>query len=71
MADREKAMLEARKADMQDDRERDKMAQDLAIKVAEILAKSGVQINTAKLKAEQAAPRTMQPNMMGGPNVGY
>ena len=43
MADREKAMLEARKADMQDDRERDKMAQDLAIKVAEILAKSGVQ----------------------------
>jgi len=71
MADREKAMLEARKADMQDDRERDKMAQDLAIKVAEILAKSGVQINTANLKAEQAAPRPMQPNMMGGPNVGY
>jgi hypothetical protein len=40
-----------------DDRQRDKMAQDLAIAEAEMVAKYGVQMNTAQLKAEQAAPR--------------
>ena len=66
-ADIMKAQLDQQKAAMEDDRERDRMAQDLAIKVAEILAKTGVQINTAAIKAEQAMPRPMQPGMM--PNV--
>jgi hypothetical protein len=64
-----KAQLDAQKAAMEDDRERDRMAQDLAIKVAELLAKTGVQINTAALKAEQAAPRAPMGGMpMGGMN---
>jgi signal transduction histidine kinase len=65
--DMAKTQLDAQKAQMEDDRERDRMAQDLAIKVAEILAQTGVQLNTQAIKAEQAAPRPMQPGMM--PNV--
>ena len=68
-ADMAKAQLDAQKAAMEDDRERDRMAQDLAIKVAELLAKTGVQINTAALKAEQAAPRAPMGGIpMGGMN---
>jgi hypothetical protein len=66
-ADMAKTQLDAQKAQMEDDRERDRMAQDLAIKVAEILAQTGVQLNTQAIKAEQAAPRPMQLGMM--PNV--
>jgi hypothetical protein len=63
-----RGMVDYQKAVMQDDRERDRMTQDLAIKVAEILAKTGVQLNTAAIKAEQAAPPVaMQPGMQ--PNV--
>lgn len=40
----------------QDDLDRDRMLQDLAIKVAELLQK-GVQVNTQQLRAEQEAPR--------------
>lgn len=67
-ADQQKAQLDSAKAQadfqfraqenaQQNDLERDKMAQDLAIRVAELLAKTGVQMNTASLKAEQAAAR--------------
>lgn len=56
-ADMAKTQLDAQKMMMEDDRERDKMAQELAVKVAELLAKTGVQINTAAIKAEQSAPR--------------
>jgi len=69
-ADMAKTALDAKRLQMDDDRERDKMAQDLAIKVAEILAKTGVQLNTASLKAEQSMPRPMQPQIGGMvPNV--
>jgi len=54
---------------MKDDLDRDQMAQDLAVKVAELLAKTGVQLNTAALKAEQAAPRQMMQPMEGQPVV--
>lgn len=56
-ADMQKVQLEAMKAQAADDRERDRMAQDLFLGVAGIAAKTGVQINTAQLKAEQAMPR--------------
>ena len=56
-ADMQKNQIEAMKAQAMDDRERDRMAQDLFLRGAEIAAKTGVQLNTAQLKAEQAAPR--------------
>jgi len=46
---------------MDDDQARDKMVQDLAIKVAEILGKYGTSIDVERVRAEQAAPR-----MVGG-----
>ena len=52
-----KLQLEAQKAVMEDDRERDKMLQDLALKVAEILAKYGVQVDAGQVIAGQMAPR--------------
>jgi hypothetical protein len=61
-ADMAKTQLDAQKMQMEDDRERDRMAQDLAVKVVELLAKTGIQLNTNALKAEQAAPR--QPGVM-------
>lgn len=63
-ADMAKTQLDAKKLQMEDDRARDQMDQDLAIRVAELLAKTGVQINTSALKAQQAAPRPMQPGVM-------
>lgn len=56
-ADMQKNQIEAMKAQMADDRERDRMAQDLYLRGAEIAAKTGVQLNAAQLKAEQAAMR--------------
>ena len=46
---------------MQDDRERDRMLQDLEIAMAQISAKYGMAIDTAQIKAEQAATQAMQP----------
>ena len=43
--------------EMQDDRSRDEMVQDLAVKVAEILGKYGTAVDVANIKADQAAPR--------------
>lgn len=42
---------------MRDDQQRDEMAQDLAVRVAEILGKYGTQVDVARVKAEQQAPR--------------
>lgn len=56
-ADMQKNQIEAMKAQMADDRERDRMAQDMYLRAAEIEAKSGVAVQTAQIKAEQAAPR--------------
>ncbi len=63
-ADMEKNQLDAQRARMDDDRQRDQMAQDLYIKQAEIQAKYGAQVNIAQIKAEQDAVRgMMQPAM--------
>lgn len=48
---------EALRQAQQDDLARDRMAQDLAVKTGEMAMKYGVQMNTAAIKAEQAAPR--------------
>jgi hypothetical protein len=59
MADQQKTQLDYQKALMQDDRERDKMVQDLAIEAAKILANSGIRLNEQAIKAEQAMTRPM------------
>jgi hypothetical protein len=63
-ADQQKAQLDYQKALMQDDRERDKMVQDLAVEAAKLLANSGIRLNEQQIKAEQAAtnPMGMMPN---------
>jgi hypothetical protein len=66
MADQQKTQLDYQKALMQDDRERDKMTQDLAIEAAKILANSGIRLNEQQIRAQQAMtqPMGMQPGMM-------
>lgn len=54
-SDQQRMQLEFMKAQMQDDRERDRMLQDLDIAMAQISAKYGVAIDTALIKAEQQA----------------
>ena len=55
--DAAKVQLDGQKAMLQDDRERDKMAQDFALKQAELMGKLGVQANAAAVKAEQERNR--------------
>lgn len=72
-SDAQRMQLEYMKAQMQDDRERDRMLQDMEIAMAQIGAKYGVAIDTAKIKAEQqmngqAMQMAAQPQM---PPQGY
>jgi hypothetical protein len=63
-SDAQRMQLEFMKAQMQDDRERDRMLQDLEIAMAQISAKYGMAIDTAQIKAQQAASQSaiqMQP----------
>lgn len=74
-ANMQQAMLRAQtdmaKAQMQDDRERDRMMQDLEIAMAQIAGKYGMTVDTAKIKAEQAATTAaigqQQPPAQGQP----
>ena len=52
-----KLQIEAQKAIAVDDRDRDKMDQDLLIKAAEILGKYGTAVDTANIKLEQDKAR--------------
>jgi len=52
-----KLQIEAQKAVALDDRDRDKMDQDLLIKAAEILGKYGTAVDTANIKLEQDKAR--------------
>lgn len=54
--------LEMQSERMTDDRERDKMVQDMYIRSSEIAAKSGVAVDTARIQAEQAKPRDASGN---------
>ena len=55
--DAQKAQIDMQKAKAVDDRERDKLDQELIIKTAEILGRYGQSVDTAKIKQAQAQPR--------------
>jgi hypothetical protein len=74
-SDMMKGQVDMLKAQMKDDLDRDRMAQDLGISAAELLAKYGVQVNGQMIRAEQDKQRMpmgqpQQPPQggMGGPN---
>ena len=56
-SDMVKMQVDAQKAIAQDDRERDKMDQDLLIKAAEILGKYDTSIDVEAIKQSQKEPR--------------
>jgi hypothetical protein len=56
-SDMVKMQVDAQKAIAQDDRERDKMDQDLLVKAAEILGKYGTSIDVETIKQSQKEPR--------------
>jgi hypothetical protein len=55
-----RAQIDAQKAIAVDDRERDKLDQELIIKAAEILGRYGTTVDSAKIKAEQQEARYPQ-----------
>lgn len=56
-----KLMLDAREAQLKDDRERDKMEADIELQASEIQAKYGTQVNVALIRALMARERPPQP----------
>jgi hypothetical protein len=54
-SDQQKLQLDFIKAQMQDDRERDRMLQDMEIAMAQVAGKYGIAIDSARIKAEQAS----------------
>jgi hypothetical protein len=64
-ADMQRTQMDFVKAQMQDDRERDKMIQDLEIEAAKILANSGIRLNEQQIRAQQAMTQPMgMPGML-------
>ena len=57
--DMAKLQLDAQKSMAEDDRERDKMAQDLLVDAAKIAGQYGTQVDIARVKAEQDKMRTV------------
>jgi hypothetical protein len=68
-ADQQKMQMDFVKAQMQDDRERDRMIQDLAIEAAKILANSGIRLNEQQIRAQQAMTQPMGQPMGMMPNA--
>lgn len=68
--DAQKAMAseqrERFKLGMEDDLQRDKMVQDLAVQVAKILGQYGTSVDVASVNAAQNAQRTISPSTPGG-----
>jgi hypothetical protein len=58
-SDMMKLQLDAQKAAAQDDRERDKMAQDLFVDAAKIAGQYGTAVDVQRVKAEQDKLRTV------------
>jgi len=56
-SDQLKAQLDAQKALAADDRERDKMDQDLLVKAAEVIGKYGTAVDVERIKQMQSEPR--------------
>ena len=65
--DMAKISLDAQKAAAEDDRERDKMAQDLFIQGAKIAGQYGQSVDVAAIKAEQDKIRTIANVAQSGP----
>lgn len=59
--DAQKIQLEFYKAQLNDDRERDKMMQDMEIAMAKIAGQYGIAVDTAQIRAMQAATSAQQP----------
>lgn len=73
-SDQQRMMLDYAKAQMQDDRERDRMLQDMEIAMAQIAGKYGIAVDSAKIKAQQAmtqpsTPQQPQPQAPSGPQT--
>lgn len=64
-SDSARLQLDLYKAQLADDRERDRMAQDMELAMAQIAGKYGIAVDTARIKAEQAATQAAMP--MGAP----
>ena len=64
--DMAKLQLDAQKAMAEDDRERDRMAQDLLVDAAKIAGQYGTQVDIARVKAEQDRLRTVANIAQGG-----
>lgn len=64
-SDSARLQLDLYKAQLADDRERDRMAQDMELAMAQIAGKYGIAVDTARIKAEQAMTQTAMP--MGAP----
>lgn len=60
-SDNARIQLDLYKAQLNDDRERDRMAQDMELAMAQIAGKYGIAIDTARIKAEQAATQPAMP----------
>ena len=65
-SDSARLQLDLYKAQLADDRERDRMAQDMELAMAQIAGKYGIAIDTARIKGEQAMTQVAPP-MMGAP----
>lgn len=65
-SDSARLRLDLYKAQLADDRERDRMAQDMELAMAQIAGKYGIAIDTARIKGEQAMTQVAPP-MMGAP----
>ena len=65
-SDNARIQLDLYKAQLNDDRERDRMAQDMELAMAQIAGKYGIAIDTARIKGEQAMTQVAPP-MMGAP----
>ena len=67
--DMQKAMMENQRKmhelGMKDDLERDQMAQDLLVDAAKVVGQYGTNVDVARIKAEQNAPRPHNLQMMG------
>jgi len=69
-SDMARIQLDTAKATAEDDRERDKMAQDLMVNAAKIAGQYGAQVDVAAVKAEQEKMRTVAGIAQQGMNNG-
>ena len=60
-SDSARMQLDLYKAQLADDRERDRMMQDMELAMAQIAGKYGIAVDTARIKAEQAATQAAMP----------